>query len=222
VISRYQRLHELGVANAAVTAALGTAYTQEGRWEEALAIFEGIGDRFLCGEAFKERWFNHALALYELGRDSEAFQVLDHSIHQMPDGYGKEQAKSLLVGVAIRPLGGFKSGEGTDWTQVVQTLLELRERGFESNFLKASLGSAQCWAGDVEAAVATFEAIDKRVDDAITRRRFVLMRAWAYCRVGRFEDVTRSITEAADEDWSAEERVELDRLIQLASRDESA
>ncbi len=174
----------------------------------------------LYGGDFDDRWFNHALALHELGRDHEASQVLAHSIHQMSDADCKEQAGDLLVEFSIGPLGVFKGGEGTDWSKVIQTLLELRKSGLESDFLKFCLGSAQYSAGNVEDAVATFETIEKRIENAKVHRRFILTRAWSYYRVGRIEDVISSIAEATDEDWSAEERDEADRLVQLVRRDQ--
>jgi tetratricopeptide (TPR) repeat protein len=222
VISRYGRLHELGTANSAVTAALGTAFAQTGRWEEALSVFEEIGDQCIYGEFFVERWYNHAFALYELGRDQEAFQLVRHSIKQMHDGEGKDKADVLLVAAAIRPLGAFDGRDGIDWSGIAGVLVDLREHGFDSNYLNLELGTAQLSMGNAEAAIATLESIDGRMGDARSDCKSVLVKARAFYEVGRLTTARELITGAVDHDWSVEERGHAERLIQLISSDQSS
>jgi tetratricopeptide (TPR) repeat protein len=192
---------------------LANAYVQVGRWVDALARFEELGSTQKKTKRSAARWYNHALTLYELGRDRECEELLNHS---MEDWWGEEairKSETLLISAMIRPLGAFCSPDEAAWNDIIEQLEKMKDRGFGSDHLAFWLGTAYLRTGRWSDALAELQSVGGILSNAAEKRRLTLNTAWALCKLGRLREAERLIDDCVDSTYSEAEQREVSRLL---------
>ena len=148
VASAYEFLNLRGLADTVDRAGLATAYVHLRKWQEAIEIFDGLELEKAKPRFVVATWFNHALALYEMGRYQECADLLERNANRTlmkrQTRKEKEEVTNLRIKALITPLGMFESSKPADWQRIADTLIDLRNQGVDSYLLVAGIRTGAC------------------------------------------------------------------------------